>query len=212
VEEAKMKNHRLAARAAVALLCLVCAREAAAEVVNCNTSPSSCTAFNPSLIGGSNPYVYIQDAYFSDTSNTYFDPANPAQISYNFNNGAVSEKATGSLATGITGVYAQGFTGGDLVNVVANDIFTLNGPSGGGPVNITAVMHAAGTASLAPRRVKFASGGWREFNASTLWTRRLVRVRFRRSQLGRLTVCRLFGTSLFGKHLEALPPSSVDLQ
>jgi hypothetical protein len=145
-----VKNHLLADAAVFAMLGLFCARQAAGEIVNCNNSPSSCTTFNASVIGGPNPYVYIQDAYFNDTSDTYFDPASPTQINYNFNNGAVVEKATGSLATGITGVYAEGDSTGDTVKIFANDIFTLNGPSGGGPVDITAIFHAAGTASLAP--------------------------------------------------------------
>jgi len=148
--EEEMKNHRPAVAAALAVSCLLFAREAAASIVNCNTSPTTCNnVFNQSLIGGSNPYVYVQDAYFSDTSNSYFDPASPGQITYSFNNGAVTEQATGSLATGITGVLAEGGSSGDLVKVVANDIFTLNGPTGGGPVNITATFYAAGTASLA---------------------------------------------------------------
>jgi hypothetical protein len=145
-----MKNHLVACAAVVTLLCLLFTRAASAEIVNCNTSPSSCTVFNQSLTGGAYPYVYVHDAYFSDTSNTYFDPSNPGDITYIFGNGAVSEKAKGSLATGSIGVLAQGFTSGDLVNVSANDIFTLHGPASGGPVNITVEIHAAGTASLPP--------------------------------------------------------------
>lgn len=140
---------RLLAVAALAIMCLAFSRVASASIVDCNTDPSQCTTFNTSVAGGANPYVYIQDAYFADTSNTYFDPANPTQITYNFNNGAVMEQATGSLATGITGVFAEGITSGDTVSVAANDIFTLVGPAGG-PVDITATFTAAGTATLAP--------------------------------------------------------------
>lgn len=145
-----MQFHRTVLIRGLALLCLLFARVAAAAIVNCNSSPSSCTVFNPSTIGGANPYVYVQDAYFSDTFNTYFDPANPAAINFTFNNGAVNEQAIGTLSTGVTGVYASGSSSGDTVSVSANDIFTLNGPTGGGPVDITVEFQASGTASLAP--------------------------------------------------------------
>jgi hypothetical protein len=141
---------------------LVFVKGAEAAIVDCGTQPTTCySVFNPSTIGGSNPYVWVTDAGAKPSSN-YFDPASPTQIDYHFTNLLAGEHAIGSLATGVLGVYASTTSNNfDSVGVQANDIYTIEGPASIGPIPITASVIVSGAASLTlqPFSAGFVGGG-----------------------------------------------------